>query len=134
MVLVLVTVTFERAQDALTIYGRIGIVAPEHRGAKLAMRSLKLWERMGRAMGAGFIYGLATLKIPNMQVSLESLGYQLIGFTPGYDREIVASNVVKRVYEAVYCKVLVPDEELLRPDPKNLTPKVKALFELLFPK
>jgi hypothetical protein len=69
-----------------------------------------------------------------MQVSLESLGCQLIGFTPDYDREIVASNVVKRVYEAVYCKVLVPDDELLRPDPKNLTPKVKALFELLFPK
>ena len=46
----------------------------------------------------------------------------------------MAPGVVKRVYEAVYAKVLVPDEDLLRPDPKNLTPKVKALFELLFPK
>jgi hypothetical protein len=45
----------------------------------------------------------------------------------------LASGVVKRVYEAVYAKVLVPDEDLLRPDPKNLTPKVKALFDLLFP-
>jgi hypothetical protein len=32
--------------------------------------------------------------------------------------------VVKRVYEAVYAKVLVPDDELLRPDPKNLWPPV----------
>ena len=78
-------------------------------------------------MGAGFIYGLATLKIPNMQLALERAGYQLLGFAPGYDREMVAPGVVKRVYEAFYAKILVPDEELLRPDPKNLTPKAKAL-------
>jgi hypothetical protein len=30
-------------------------------------------------------------------------------------------------------RVLVPDEELLRPDPKNLSPTAKALFEVLFP-
>jgi hypothetical protein len=41
--------------------------------------------------------------------------------------------VVKRVYEAVYAKVLVPDHALLRPEPKNLTPKTKALVDLLFP-
>ena len=28
---------------------------------------------------------------------------------------------------------LVTDEELLRPDPKNLSPKAKALFDVLFP-
>ena len=84
-------------------------------------------------MGAGFIYGLATLKIPNMQLALERAGYQLLGFVPGYDREEVAPGVVKRVYEAVYGKVLVPDDELLRPDPKNLSPKARALFELIFP-
>jgi hypothetical protein len=41
--------------------------------------------------------------------------------------------VIKRVFEAVYAKVLVSEEELLRPDPKNLSPKAKALFDLLFP-
>jgi len=46
---------------------------------------------------------------------------------------MVAPGVVKRVYEAFYAKVLVPDEDLLRPDPKNLSPKAKALFDLLFP-
>ncbi|MGH9577053.1 MAG: hypothetical protein ACRD3R_06415, partial [Terriglobales bacterium] len=54
-------------------------------------------------------------------------------FTSGYDREQVAPGVVKRVFEGAYVKVLVPDEELLRPDPANLTPRARALFDVLFP-
>jgi GNAT superfamily N-acetyltransferase len=125
--------SWEREPDARTLYARFGAIAPEHRGAKLAVRAMEFGERLGRAMGAGFIYGMATLKIPNMQLALERAGYQLLGFTPGYDREVVAPGIVKRVYEAVYAKVLVTDEELLRPDPKNLSPKAKALFDVLFP-
>ena len=125
--------SWEREQDALTIYARFGAVAPAHRGTKLAIRAMEFGENLARAMGAGFIYGLATLKIPNMQLALERAGYQLLGFAPGYDREMVAPGVVKRVYEAFYAKVLVPDEELLRPDPKNLSPRAKALFDVLFP-
>ena len=125
--------SWEREQDALTIYARFGAIAPQHRGAKLAVRAMEFGENLARAMGAGFIYGLATLKIPNMQLALERAGYQLLGFAPGYDREMVAPGVVKRVYEAFYAKVLVPDEDLLRPDPKNLSPKAKALFDVLFP-
>ena len=115
--------SWEREQDALTVYARFGAIAPRHRGAKLAVR----------AMGAGFIYGLATLKVPHMQLALERAGYQLLGFAPGYDREMVAPGVVKRVYEAFYAKVLVPDEDLLRPDPKNLSPRARTLFDVLFP-
>ena len=125
--------SWEREQDALTIYARFGAIAPQHRGAKLAVRAMEFGERLARAMGAGFIYGLATLKVPHMQLALERAGYQLLGFAPGYDREMVAPGVVKRVYEAFYAKVLVPDEDLLRPDPKNLSPKAKALFDVLFP-
>lgn len=125
--------SWQREPDALSIYARFGAVAPEHRGGKLAVRAMEFGEKLARAMGAGFIYGLATLKTPNMQRALEHAGYQLFGFTPGYDREMVAPGVVKRVYEAVYAKVLVPDTELLRPEARNLTPKTKALFDLLFP-
>ena len=81
----------------------------------------------------GIAYGMATLKVPHIQRAMEELGFQLIGITPGYDRDMVAPGVVKRVYEAVYAKVLVPDEDLLRPEPQNLTPKTKALFDSLFP-
>jgi hypothetical protein len=78
------------------------------------------------------MYAMATLKIPHVQRALENAGYRLVGFFPGYDREEVAPGVVKRVYQAVYAKLLVPADDVLRPDPKNMTPKSRALFELLF--
>ena len=67
-----------------------------------------------------------------MQATFERMGWQLVGITPGFDQEVVEPGVVKRVYEAVYAKVLVPDE-LLRPRAHDLTPGVKVLFDLLFP-
>lgn len=125
--------SWEQEPDALTLYARLIVVAPQFRSAKLASRVMPMAEVAGRAMGAEFFFGLATLKIPHMQHALESAGWQLIGFTSGYDREQVAPGVVKRVFEGVYCKVLVPDDELVRPDPNNLTPRARALFDALFP-
>ena len=46
--------------------------------------------------------------------------------------EVFPPGVVKRVYQAVYAKLLAPEDKVLRPDPKNLTPRSRALFELLF--
>jgi hypothetical protein len=125
--------SLEQEPDALTIYSRLIIIAPEHRSAKLASKAVPLVELVGRAMGAEFLYGAATLKIPHVQHVLETGGWQLIGFTSGYDREQVAPGVVKRVFEAVFTKVLVPEEDLVRPNPDNLTPRARALFEVLFP-
>lgn len=125
--------SLEQEPDALSLYSRLIILAPEHRSAKLASKAVPLVELVGRAMGAEFLFGAATLKIPHMQRALETGGWQLIGFTSGYDREQVAPGVVKRVFEGVFTKVLVPDEELVRPDPVNLTPRARALFDVLFP-
>ena len=125
--------SWDRERAAETLYARFGVVSPKHRGAKLAVRMMQLGEAVGRAMGAGFIYTMATLKVPHMQQALERAGYQLLGIAPGYDRELVSPGVVKRVYEAYYAKVLVPESELLRPDVSNMTPKTRELFELLFP-
>jgi hypothetical protein len=125
--------SWEQLPDTLSLYGRLIVIDPAHRSAGLASAVAPLGELVGRAMGAEFLFGLATLKIPHMQRALEANGWQLIGFTSGYDREEVAPGVIKRVFEGVYCKVLVPENELLRPDPKNLTPKARALFEVLFP-
>ena len=124
--------SFEREEDALAIYGRLIIVAPAHRGTKLSVIAMIGTEKLGRTMGAAFLYAMATLKTPYAQRALERAGYRLLGFFPGYDREEVAPGVVKRVYQAVYAKLLVPDDEVHYPDPKNLTPKASALFELLF--
>jgi hypothetical protein len=125
--------SWEQEPDALTLYARLIIIAPEHRSAKLASRVMPMAESAGRLMGAEFFFGLVTLKIPHMQHALETAQWKLIGFTSGYDREQVAPGVVKRVFEAAYVKVLVPEEDLLRPDPANLTPKTLALYNALFP-
>jgi hypothetical protein len=124
--------SFEREVDSLAVYGRLIILAPEHRGKKLSVHAMAGTENIGRAMGAAFMYALATLKDPYVQRALESAGYRLLGFFPGYDREEVAPGVVKRMYQAVYAKLLVPEEQVHWPDPTKMTPKARALFELLF--
>jgi hypothetical protein len=122
----------EREADSLAIYGRLIIMAPEHRGARVTVNIMAGMANVGRAMGAAFLYCMVTLKNPYLQQTLEDEGYRLLGFMPGYDRQVVAPGVVKRVYQAVYAKLLVTEDEVHRPDPKNLTPRARALFELLF--
>lgn len=124
--------SFEREVDSLAIYGRTLIIAPEHRGVNMSVFMLKGSELIAQAMGAAFIYTFATLRIPHVQRALESAGYRLLGFFPGYDREEVSSGVVKRVYQAVYAKLLVPTSEILFPESKNMTSGANALFKLLF--
>jgi len=125
--------SLEREGDAKSLYGRLGIVNPAHRGTKLGLRFAQTFEIVGRAMGMEIVHALVTLKVPYMQRAFERMGYRLLGFTPGYDGEMVAPGIVKRVYEAAYAKVLVSEDELLRPDPQNLTFKTKALFDVMFP-
>lgn len=123
--------SIEKEPDSLTLYARLIVIDPTHRSAKLASNVMPIAESVGRAMGAGLIFGAATLKIPHMQHALETVGWQFVGFSSGYDQEMVSPGVVKRVFEAVYCKVLVPEEELVQPDPKNLTPRARALWEAI---
>ncbi len=122
----------ERDQYTLAFYGRLGVVAEALRGMHLCESVIALTETIGRSMGIGMAFGMATLHIPYMQIALEKLGFQLVGITPGYDREVVAPGVVKPVYEAIYAKSLVDAHDLLLPQPQNLTPKTKALFGSLF--
>ena len=122
---------WEAAPQAL--YARFGVVNPTHRSAGLGTFGQKFGEALGRLMGAGFIYSMCTLKTPHMQLAFERAGYKLLGFAPGYDKEIVAPGVIKRVFEAYYAKILVSESDLHLPDPANLTPKTMALFESIFP-
>jgi hypothetical protein len=124
--------SFEREVDSLAIYGRLIVLAPEHRGAKLSVHAMSGTENIGRAMGAAFMYAFATLKSPYVQQALERAGYQLLGLFPGRDREEVAPGVVKRVYQAAYAKLLVPAEQVHWPDPIKMTPRARTLYQLLF--
>jgi hypothetical protein len=122
----------ERREENLTLYARVGAIAPQHRGAKLLNTALILLESIGRAMGMALAYFFATLKHPYSQMAEEKSGFQLIGVAPASDRIAIAPGVVKHVYEAIYAKVLAPESDLLRPLTENLTPRTKALFEFLF--
>lgn len=123
----------QRDRDALSLYARLGVIAPKHRGMRLSRAFPLLAEAIGRAINMGMVYGMATLKMPHVQRAFETLGWQLIGIAPGYDREMIAPGVVKRVYEAVYAKVLVAETSLLHPHARNLTGRTRAFFRLLFP-
>lgn len=122
---------WEEAPQA--VYARFGVVNPKHRSAGLGTIGMMFGEALGRLMGAGFIYSMCTLKMPQMQLAFERAGYKLLGFAPGYDREIVSPGVVKRVFEAYYAKILVPLDALHVPEEKNLTPQTLALFKTMFP-
>lgn len=124
--------SLERREDTLSLYARVGAVAPQHRGAGLTNVALALLESMGRAMGVALVYYFASLQHPYSQMASERAGFQLVGIIPASDRLMVAPGVVKHVYEAVYVKLLASDTEVLRPLAENLTPRVKALFDYLF--
>ena len=124
--------SMQRSEDTLTLYGRLGAIAPRYRGAKLAYIAPALLEAMGRAMGMEVIYALAEFTIPNTQIVFERAGFQIVGIVPASDRLMVAPGVIKRVYEAIYVKVLAADAEILRPQPESMTPRTKALYDFLF--
>jgi hypothetical protein len=123
----------EREKDSQVLYGRVGAISKPHRGAGLSKLFPPLIEAMGDAMGMGMVYGLATLKVHNMQVGFEKAGWKLIGIIPGFDRELIGPHQVKRVFEAIYVKVLVAESELLRPSVAGMTPATNALFNFLYP-
>jgi hypothetical protein len=124
--------SMQRYEDTLTLYGRIGAIAPRYRGEKLAYIAPALLDAMGRAMGMEVIYALAEFTIPNMQMVLERGGFRIVGIVPASDRLMVAPGVIKRVYEAIYIKVLAADASVLRPQPEGMTPRTKALYDFLF--
>jgi hypothetical protein len=121
-------ISCEFDREALSVYAALAVAAPKHRGANLAYAGLMFTEWVARHMGMGFVYGLATLRHPHVQLAFERLGWQLCGIMPGYDRELVSPGIVKRVFEAIYCKVLVTDADLLYPQRLNMTPKTEAFF------
>ena len=123
----------ERDRDSQVLYGRVGTVGGAHRGVGLSKTFAPLMEAMGIAMGMGMVYSLATLKVPHMQRCFERAGWQLVGVMPGFDREVVESGVAKRVFEAIYVKVLAARTELLHPSVQGMTPATRSLYESLYP-
>jgi len=115
-------------QETMSVYAALAVAAPRHRGANLAHAGMLFTEAVGQLAGMGFAYGLATLRNRHVQAAFERAGWQLTGIIPGHDRELVAPGIVKRVFEAIYCKVLAT-EDLLYPQRHNLTSKTEAFLD-----
>ena len=62
----------------------------------------------------------------------EKMGFNIVGILPAIDIDSVSHGTQKRVYEAVYAKILAPDHEIAIPSPEMMTDKTKRLFEILF--
>jgi hypothetical protein len=125
-------ITYERNSLSRTIMGRLGAVAPAHRGSGLGLLGPMLLEKIGRAIGAELAYYYATLKTRHQQVLAERMRYVLVGIVPASDRTMIQPGEVKRVYEALYAKILVGDDEVSLPSEENLTARTKALWTTLF--
>ena len=125
--------SIEREPDALSSYGRLMVIDPDYQGAKLGTIGMAVMDGMGLHRGAEFLYLMVTMKHPHAQKLLERRGYRPIGLIPGYDREMGSDGKTRRVFEALYAKILVSDEDLLHPNPDDQTPSTRALFEFLFP-
>jgi hypothetical protein len=129
---VVAMMTFERNASSRTITCRIGAVAPVHRGSGLALLGPMLLDKIGRAVGAELAYYFATLKTRHQQVLAERMHYTLVGIVPAFDRNMVRPGETKRVFEAIYAKVLVADDALSVPDEDALTLKTARVWEALF--
>jgi len=129
---IVAVITYERNVLARSITCRLGVLAPEHRSAHLALLGPLLLEEIGRALGAELAYYFATLKTRHQQVIAERRGFQLVGIVPGYDRDVIAEGVTKRVYEALYAKLLVSQDELYTPPLESFTKRTRAVWSALF--
>ncbi len=125
-------ITFELDPRARVLHGRLGVVSPEHRHAQLMFTAIQLAELIARAAGAEIILNYATLQHSYSQAVLEKCGFKLVGITPAHDRDMVRPGTVKRVFEALYVKLLVPPDEILEPRTEAMLPEVRRLYDHLF--
>ncbi len=119
----------ESLPEARTLYGSLAVVEPSHRGSLVPRMRGDYLEAVARLVGLEFIYAMATLRHKGAQRWFESMGYQLVGFAPGYDREEISPGVVKRVVEAIFAKSLIPETQILAPSLDQMTPSVRAAYE-----
>lgn len=129
---VVAIITFERNHLARSITCRLGALAPEHRQASLALFGPLLLEQLGRAIGAEVAYYYAPLRTRHQQLIAERAGFRLVGIVPGHDRCQVAPGEIKRVYDALYSKLLVSSTHLQTPPLESLTAHTRAVWTALF--
>lgn len=124
--------TLEKNARGLQLSAAMGAVEPSQRGLGLGQFGISLLEQVGRNIGAEVVLYYSTLKMARAQRNAEHRGFKLVGLVPAFDVDAIAPNTVKRVYEAIYAKVLVGPERIQLPDWNALIPTTRALYTHLF--
>lgn len=130
---IIALLTLVRNREARSLSTRIGVLHPEHRVGALALMGPLLLERCARLMNAGVAHYFATLKSKHQQVIAERRGFSLVGIVPAHDLDMVRQGEARRVYEALYAKVLVETHAVEIPSASHLTTRTRRVFEELFP-
>jgi len=113
-----------------TVMGFTGALDPEHRGLGIAHGGPMVVEALGRKMGAEFAYFYASLQIPHTQRAAEKMGFSIAGILP-HDLDVDRSGKIKRVYEALYAKLLVSKSSLIEPNESAMTERTKLIWSAL---
>jgi RimJ/RimL family protein N-acetyltransferase len=121
-----------REVGAKNVYAKMMVIDPEYRGQGFIDIGPEIAEYIARYMNAKILYCMATLQHPHSQHAIEKAGYQLCGILPSFNIELLDGNVRKRVYEAIYVKMLCPEKDNLKPNDLDLIPSTKKLYDFLF--
>lgn len=125
-------IVLECKPDEGTVVGRISTVAPEFRGRGLGRALLRIQEACARSLGARTVYGLSEFENRAQSTLLEKEGWHLCGVVEDSERRRDETGLAHHyVPEGIYMKVLVPEADLLWPEPDQLTPQTARLFRLL---
>lgn len=117
---------------ARQIAGRLIAIDPAFRRSGLSELGLQILDALAFHLNAGMIWGTATLSHMISQHTMSKQGFRLCGIFPAFDLDYFeSSGESKFVCEALYCKVLAKPEEIAEPEPANMIPPVRALWDFL---
>ncbi|MCP3098242.1 hypothetical protein LZ198_05040 [Myxococcus sp. K15C18031901] len=124
--------SLEKNVRGLQLSAVMGVVEPSKRGLGIGHIGSAALVVVGGNIGAEVVLYYSTLKTARAQRNAEGQGFKLVGLVPAFDVDAIAPNTVKRVYEALYARVLVGPERIHLPDWNELIPTTRALFTHLF--
>jgi hypothetical protein len=127
-------VSFQKNSESRVLTSPMGAISPDHRKSGASVMGWGLIEVLGRAMGAELLVAYVTLKFPHQQILAEKYGFKIVGIIPGNDRDMIRPGEVRRVYEAIFVKLLCESSLLSVPEMKAMTPKTQDLWNYLFQK
>ncbi|WP_394824472.1 GNAT family N-acetyltransferase [Pendulispora albinea] len=125
-------VMLTKDERSRTVTSRMGALAPDHRRGAVGLLGIMLFDAAAKKLGASVVYTFVTLKSKHQQLIYERFGFQLVGIMPAWDIDMIEPNRPKRVFEAIYAKVLAPKSEWHIPQRDTMTARTRALWDFLF--